>query len=514
MRKKHFLFAALFLAALVFGFSACENPNGDLLNNGGSITDNDSTTNNPDQGGDNNGGNSERPVPDISSTLVATGAATDVEYSSVTLWGRINTDTLWAFPNVKWGIEYAMSKNNVIYHTTTTKKICTTELQGMNADEYSVALAGLEGGKMLYYNAYLLINDIKYIYGEVDSVRLLSRLTVNSNNDDYGTVSGSGDYAFGDEATITATATGNYYFTSWSDGNTENPRTVVVNSDTTFTANFTLKPYLTVNTNNTSYGTVTGSGYYMPGDEVTITATPKFGFEFVEWNDGNTDNPRIITMGNADVTYTATFEVIPMVIAGTENGYDYVDLGLSVKWATCNVGATSPEEYGNYYAWGETEPKTTYDLATYKWCNGSESTLTKYNTSRDYGRVDNKTVLDLADDAARANWGGAWRMPTDAEWTELRENCIWTRTDDYNGTGVAGRIVTSITNGNHIFLPAAGYRGSGGLNGAGGYGYYWSSSLNLDDPNNAWRVYFDSDYVYRRSYDRNYGLSVRPVLGE
>ncbi|MBQ7388829.1 MAG: hypothetical protein IJW01_05635, partial [Paludibacteraceae bacterium] len=142
-----------------------------------------------------------------------------------------------------------------------------------------------------------------------------------------------------------------------------------------------------------------------------------------------------------------------------QEGVPYaVDLGLSVKWATCNVGASTPEGYGNYYAWGETTTKSTYDWSTYKWCNGSYKTLTKYCTSSTYGTVDNKTVLELADDAARVNWGGAWRMPTDAEWTELRENCEWTLTSDYNGTGVKGRVVTSKTNGNHIFLPAAGYR--------------------------------------------------------
>ncbi|MGM9817931.1 MAG: InlB B-repeat-containing protein [Paludibacteraceae bacterium] len=198
---------------------------------------------------------------------------------------------------------------------------------------------------------------------------------------------------------------------------------------------------------------------------------------------------------------------------GIENGYYYVDFGLpsGLKWAACNVGATKPEEYGNYYAWGETEPTTTYDWSTYKWCNGSRSTLTKYNTDSDYGTVDNKTVLELDDDAARANWGGAWRMPTDAEWTELRENCTWTWTSDYNGTGVAGRIVTSKTNGNHIFLPAAGYRYYDDLY-AGYYGYYWSSSLDTDYPYRARGVRFYSDYVYGINYDRYYGYSVRPVL--
>ncbi len=199
---------------------------------------------------------------------------------------------------------------------------------------------------------------------------------------------------------------------------------------------------------------------------------------------------------------------------GSANGHAWVDLGLpsGTKWATCNVGATTPEGYGNYYAWGETSTKSTYDWSTYKWCNGSESTLTKYNTSGSYGTVDNKTVLDLEDDAAAVNWGGAWRMPTDAEWTELRDNCTWTWTSNYNGTGVAGRIVTSNINGNSIFLPAAGYRDYVDLYFAGYDGDYWSSSLYTVNPGNAWSVYFISDGVDRYSNYRYYGLSVRPVL--
>ena len=194
---------------------------------------------------------------------------------------------------------------------------------------------------------------------------------------------------------------------------------------------------------------------------------------------------------------------------GTANGHEWVDLGLSVKWATCNVGATAPEEYGNYYAWGETEPKTTYDWSTYKWCNGSYDNQTKYNTSSIYGTVDNKTVLELADDAAHANWGGAWRMPTDAEWTELRENCTWTWTIK---NGVNGYEVKSEANGNSIFLPAAGSRNDESLGDAGYYGRYWSSSLFTGFPDNAWHVSFSSDYVNRDYFYRGGGLSVRPVL--
>ena len=184
-----------------------------------------------------------------------------------------------------------------------------------------------------------------------------------------------------------------------------------------------------------------------------------------------------------------------------------VDLGLSVKWASWNVGASAPEGYGAYFAWGETEIDWDYDWANYKWCNGSSTTLTKYNTKGANGTVDNKTTLDLADDAARANWGGSWRMPTDAEWTELRSSCTWTWTIQ---NGVNGRLVTA-SNGNSIFLPAAGDRNYTNLNDVGSYGHYWSSSLGKAGPYGAWIVYFDSSRVYGYSYARYFGFSVRPV---
>ncbi len=194
---------------------------------------------------------------------------------------------------------------------------------------------------------------------------------------------------------------------------------------------------------------------------------------------------------------------------GIENGHIYVDLGLSVKWATCNVGANFPSVYGDYFAWGETATKTTYNWSSYyKHCNVSSGTLTKYNTSSSYGTVDNKTQLDLSDDAARANWGGSWRMPTNAELTELREQCTWTWTTQ---NGVNGYKVTSKSNGNSIFLPAAGRRYDSSLEYAGSYGYYWSSSLYTDYPYYAWGVYFNSSFVGRDYGNRYGGLSVRPV---
>ena len=192
--------------------------------------------------------------------------------------------------------------------------------------------------------------------------------------------------------------------------------------------------------------------------------------------------------------------------------HEYVDLGLSVKWATCNVGASKPEEYGDYFAWGEVEPKDEYRWETYKWCDGQANTLTKYNTDSSYGTVDNKTVLEAADDAATVNWGGSWRMPTDVEMTELYENCTWTWTTE---NGVNGYRVTSNKIGytdKSIFLPAAGFCANDySYAEVGSNGSYWSSSLS----NRALRAYAMDLYAdeVRSSYTstRRNGYSIRPV---
>ncbi|MCQ2339265.1 MAG: fibrobacter succinogenes major paralogous domain-containing protein [Paludibacteraceae bacterium] len=194
---------------------------------------------------------------------------------------------------------------------------------------------------------------------------------------------------------------------------------------------------------------------------------------------------------------------------GTGDGHQYVDLGLSVKWATCNVGATTPEEYGDYFAWGETKPKTKYDWSTYKYCNGSSSKLTKYCTMEYYGTVDNKTVLDLADDAARVNWKGNWRMPTSNEWNELNAKCTWTwaTQNGVKGYQIKGR------NGNSIFLPAGGYRDDTSLSGVGVLGSYWSSTLDeIYGSDCAYDFGFSSaNVILGYYYYRNCGRSVRPV---
>lgn len=177
-------------------------------------------------------------------------------------------------------------------------------------------------------------------------------------------------------------------------------------------------------------------------------------------------------------------------------------------WRTCNLGAEKPEDYGNYYAWGEVETKEDYSWSTYNWGN-STTNLTKYNTDSFRGSVDNKTVLESEDDAAHVKLGGSWRMPTDAEWTELRTECTWTWTTQ---SGVNGYVVTG-PNGNSIFLPAAGERSGTYFMSRGGYGDYWSSSLDvlLDGPGLARLLNFSSSSVHSSSQVRYHGCSIRPV---
>ena len=180
---------------------------------------------------------------------------------------------------------------------------------------------------------------------------------------------------------------------------------------------------------------------------------------------------------------------------------DYVDLGLpsGTLWATCNVGAYSPEEYGDYFAWGETMPKDVYNWDTYQYGDGN--TFTKYTGS------DGLTTLLPEDDAATANWGPDWRMPTKEEWLELYNNTTVTWTTQ---NGVNGRLFTA-SNGNSLFLPAVGYRFINGFVDAGSWGYFCSSSLDTDSPGNVWNLSCGSGGCSMTCINRCYGLSVRPV---
>lgn len=200
-------------------------------------------------------------------------------------------------------------------------------------------------------------------------------------------------------------------------------------------------------------------------------------------------------------TYTEDVEEI--------DGHECVDLGLSVKWATCNVGAYSPEEYGGYYAWGETEEKSDYDWDTYKWCKGTNDTMTKYCTDSDYGTVDNRTTLTSSDDVATVKWGSKWRMPTLEEMKELVEDCTWTWTTQ---SGVRGMKVKG-PNGNSIFLPAAGGREGTDLSGRGSRGNYWSATLSERYSKGAYYLSFINGFHTwsDAASSRGYGYTVRPV---
>ncbi len=211
---------------------------------------------------------------------------------------------------------------------------------------------------------------------------------------------------------------------------------------------------------------------------------------------------------------------------GSHDDGDWVDLGLpsGTLWATRNIGAASPEDYGDYFAWGETAPKEVYNGDTYKWYKKGyydaqnrwhSGGYTKYCTEY-YGYegfVDNKTELDLADDAAAANWGGGARMPSLEQIKELINECSWKWTSRNVGEGrsVSGQLVTG-PNGNTIFLPAAGYHGNGPLDNAGSNGYYWSRTLYAGNSNYAYALFFLSGNAYWHDDTiRNGGHTVRAV---
>ena len=194
---------------------------------------------------------------------------------------------------------------------------------------------------------------------------------------------------------------------------------------------------------------------------------------------------------------------------------DWVDLGLpsGTLWATCNVGANSPEEYGDYFAWGETTPQSYYDWETYKWCNGSYNTLTKYCIYSGCGYngfTDGKTELDPEDDAATVNWGPSWRMPSDEQIGELIGYCSWQRTKRNDVTGWLG----TGPNGNTIFLPSAGYRWRGSVTQGTTGGTYWSRTLCTRYPKfsyDACVLFFNlSNVMFSEKYRRT-GFTVRAV---
>ncbi|MBQ3576658.1 MAG: hypothetical protein IJA28_04490, partial [Coprobacter sp.] len=218
------------------------------------------------------------------------------------------------------------------------------------------------------------------------------------------------------------------------------------------------------------------SGYYIYCQDLNVDAlSKKTALTFTENEDGSyyilngskyfkveQVNGTYYPFGDAPADLRATWVLEEAIetppTTAVYNGHEYIDLGLpsGIKWATCNVGATTPEEYGDYFAWGETEPKDFYNWNTYKHCveNGDYYSVNSYCPNSDIGVEDNRTILDAEDDAASANWGGSWRMPTKKEQEELLNNCIWSPPSQ---NGKSGYKIISKINGNSIFLPAAGF---------------------------------------------------------
>ncbi len=269
-----------------------------------------------------------------------------------------------------------------------------------------------------------------------------------------------------------------------------------------------IRTYIVISATANLGGDVSGGGRYQKGAECVLNATSNNGYTFINW----TENDEVVS---TSTTYSFIVDAPRHLVANfaDNTNHAYVDLGLpsGLLWATCNVGASTPEDYGAYFAWGETQPKDTYDWSTYQYCNGSYNTLTKYCDNSSYGYngfTDSLTILLPEDDAAAANWGNGWRMPTYDNWVELYQNTTMTWTTQ---NGVNGRLFTA-SNGNSIFLPAAGYCRDSSFNSVGSFSYYWASLLSSGYPRNAWYFYFSSDnyHMYTGRY-RYCGLSVRAV---
>lgn len=196
------------------------------------------------------------------------------------------------------------------------------------------------------------------------------------------------------------------------------------------------------------------------------------------------------------------------------DAHAYVDLQLpsGTLWATDNLGADSANINGKYYAWGEVAAKDTFTWDSYRYCEGSAISITKYNIHETFGKVDSLLVLLPEDDAATASWGADWCIPTMAQFNELIKGCTWAWTPNYNNTGVAGRVGTSKQNGQTIFFPAAGYKGSDRFYSVGDYGDYWTSSLDPNSCESAFDFSFISGNFNNYGNSRYIGQTIRAVM--
>lgn len=423
-------------------------------------------------GCEQNGSTTGDPLTPASSSKIKTGDAIDITQISASMHGLINIDIV-DYTSVACGIMLSESLADI--NSRSGKKLKANALFG---NEFKVTTNDLCPGTDYYYCAYILLNNIQYEFGDIKTFTThVAPALPTVNTSPVTNITTTSAVAGGEvinDGGGEVTARGICYSI------TRNPtildNNVLIDSGIgAFVCNLS-----NLNRNTTYY--------------VRAYATNSKGTAY----------------GNQQVFKTLIDAI------GNENGYTYVDLGLSVKWGTCNVGANRPEEYGDYFAWGETSRKyREYNWDTYKYCfEGWSQYLTKYlyDCANYHGTIDNKTTLDLSDDAAYRNRGGSWRMPTKTECEELEEQCTWTWTTQ---NGVKGYEVVSKINGESIFLPAGGYIiNSEKVSYAGSYGYYWSSSLvEYYYPDVAHNIEFGTSYVYVSAGGcyRFIGMPVRPV---
>ena len=406
---------------------------------------------------------------------LTTNAASGIQVLSATLNGALVVNSTESLSKTVWFLWSETATTIDGLRTVGKKANCILNSEGA----FSTTLTSLPYGAPIHYIACSKVYD-KVFYGEVISLSTINLDDVVNNN------------------------------------------TEAVSDIDHYSA--TLKGYLSVDTNEQ----IDKSVWFLWSKTASTIETLKINGTKVtcSLNSDGTYSKKITSL-NSHVCfyYVAVAQVYDKEYYGQVEYWESdgaIDLGLSVFWGTSNLNVSglcaNAQDYGQYYAWGEIEPKSDYSWSTYKWCNGSYKTLTKYNTSSSYGTVDNKAEFkdyNYEDDAARKKLGSKWRIPTDAEWTELMNNCTWTWTSNYNGTGVAGRIVTSNKTGykdKSIFLPAAGCRTGTSTNIAGVKGCYSSSSISSDLPECASGVIFDLDTVEKANFNRECGRSVRPVM--
>ena len=379
----------------------------------------------------------------------------------------------------------------------------------------------------------------KFIFISTAVATLFSTLLVSCNNEESYTpcrieitADGGGRVQFEgypgrvqyynprNEAVVIAHPDDGYSFEGWYANQQDTPvctekrYVFTVEESMSLTARFVYKTY-SIRISSTSGGSVcfeneTETSLTLPcSREITAVAKADEGYTFIGWYKKDSTlpvspQPSYIFKASEDIELIAKFNKQKFV-----DGYEYIDLELpsGTLWATCNVEAANPEEYGGYYAWGETEEKSEYSWETYKWCNGSNNTITKYCTDNIYGTVDSKTLLDPNDDVARTMWGGNWRVPTANELQELFDNCIWSY-GKLNGTD--GYWVTSRNNGKSIFLPTAGCRQGIDIRYSGVLGFYWSAT-SCNGSSSAYNIRFYNIHTGIDEYERTNGFTIRPV---